>query len=128
LVKPWHSKEFPEIVGVGAGLTEMAFIELLPLPHEFVPITDTFPDVVPRVTVMLLVLAPEVIVDPVGTVQIYPVALAIGGTEYTFPILLPQALAGPVITPAGLGIGQLVVRNVISSPLPVPTLLMLLTL
>src|SRR5450759_4547833 len=111
------------MVGTGAGFTVMASVEAPPLPHEFVPITETLPDVVPRVTVMVFVLAPPVIVDPAGTVQIYPVALAIGGTEYTIPVLLPHTLTGPVITPAGLGIGQLLVKNVISPPWLVPTLL-----
>jgi hypothetical protein len=52
-----------------------------PLPHELTPQTDTFPEAVPNVTVMLLVLAPAVITAPGGRVQLYPVALDMGTME-----------------------------------------------
>jgi hypothetical protein len=72
---------------VGNGFTLTNSVAVLPLPQEFVPITETLPDVQAKVTVMVLVLRPEVIVAPGGTPQIYVEALVIGGTEYTTPVL-----------------------------------------
>ena len=43
-----------------------------PLPQVLVGVTVTFPLVLPKVTEMLVPL--PVKVDPVGTVQVYPVA------------------------------------------------------
>ena len=55
---------------LGAELIETAKLEDVPLPHVFVGVTVTFPEAEPAVTVMLVVLSPAVIVDPVGTVQV----------------------------------------------------------
>ena len=78
---------WPVMVGTGAGFMVMASVEALPLPHEFVPITETLPDVHVKLIVMVLVLTPDAIVAPGGMPQIYVVALVIGGTEYTTPLL-----------------------------------------
>ena len=40
------------------------------VPHVFVAVTLTFPDVVPNVTVAEVVPCPPVIVEPAGTVQV----------------------------------------------------------
>jgi hypothetical protein len=45
-------------------------VELVPLPHALVGVTSTLPDVVPNVTVIVLVVEPFVIDAPVGTVQV----------------------------------------------------------
>ena len=71
----------PVMVGTGAGLIVTASEEAVPLPQEFVPVTETLPEVIPKVTVILFVLVPDVMTVPGGTVQLYPVAFAIGGTE-----------------------------------------------
>jgi hypothetical protein len=42
--------------------------------QAFVAVTQTFPPPVPLVTTMLSVPCPEVIVHPVGTVQLYDMA------------------------------------------------------
>jgi hypothetical protein len=110
------------MVGEGDGLTVIARLEAGPSPQALLPFTVTGPDVFPRVTVMELVLLPAVIMDPAGTVHVYPVAPAIVPTEYTFPVLYPHAVVGPVIAPGAGGAGQLVVVNVMSLPLEVPTL------
>ena len=49
-------------------------LEEAPLPQVLVGTTDTDPAVDPKVTVMLVVFAPAVMLAPVGTVQLYPVA------------------------------------------------------
>ena len=53
----------------GNGLTVIAFVEIPPSPHEFVPLTVIFPETaeVPKLTVIeFVVLVP---VAPVGKVQ-----------------------------------------------------------
>jgi hypothetical protein len=77
------------------------------------------PDVVPKVTVMLVVPAPAVIVAPAGTLHTYPVALGIAAMLYTFPVLLTQTLVGPVMAPAW-GIGGHPETNERIDPLVVP--------
>ncbi len=42
----------------------------VPLPQVFVGVTVIFPAVEPNVTVMLMVPAPAVMVEPAGTVQV----------------------------------------------------------
>jgi len=68
----------PVTVGTGNGFTVTALLLGVPAAHELVPNTDTFPDVVPKVTVMDVVPAPAVMVAPVGTLHVYPVVLASG--------------------------------------------------
>ncbi len=55
---------------LGTELMVTAKLEAVPLPHVFVGVTVTFPDVEPAVTVILVVLSPAVMVDPVGTFQV----------------------------------------------------------
>ena len=47
---------------------------LVPLPQALVGVTSTLPEVVPKLTVIVLVEVPLVIDAPVGTVHVYPVA------------------------------------------------------
>jgi hypothetical protein len=56
--------------------------EVFPVLHAVIGVTVTVPLVtlVEIVTVIVLVLLPDVIVDPDGTVQLYPVAFATVGT------------------------------------------------
>jgi len=67
---------------VGIGLTVIASDEAIPLPQALVPLTLILPDIAvfEKLTVIELVLAPAVIVAPVGKVQLYPVAFVMAGT------------------------------------------------
>ena len=71
------------MVGVeGTGLTVTLRLELAPFPQALVPKTVTLPEEADELksTWIELVFAPEVMVAPAGTVQVYPVALVIVGT------------------------------------------------
>ena len=68
----------PVMVGTGSGFTVTARLLGAPDVQLLVPYTLTFPEVAPKVTVILVVLAPAVIVAPAGTLQVYPVALVSG--------------------------------------------------
>ena len=50
-----------------------------------------------------MVVAPETMVAPAGTVQVYPVAPGMTCTEYTTPVCPWQTGVVPVMTPAALG-------------------------
>jgi hypothetical protein len=52
-----------------------------------------------KVTVMVLVLFPEVTITPAGSIQLYPVAPGTAITEYTFPVAPLQITDGPVTAP-----------------------------
>jgi hypothetical protein len=84
-VCPWQTGEVPVIAPAAAGieLTVIYNEEDTPFPQSFVPYTVMFPDVAPaeKLTVIVLVLAPPVIVAPGGNVQLYPVAFPMAGTE-----------------------------------------------
>ena len=75
------------MVGV-AGLTVTARAFAALVPHELPAVTLMFPfcPAPPEVTVMELVVDPAVIVHPVGTVQLYDVALATAVIEYVCPV------------------------------------------
>ena len=60
---------------VGFGFTVTASVRAGLVPHELFAVTEIFPDVVPNVTFIDVVFCPEFIVDPTGTVHVYPVAL-----------------------------------------------------
>jgi hypothetical protein len=65
----------------GALLTVIVREDGLPFPQLLVGVTEIVPPAVPKVTVILLVLAPDVMVAPAGTVQLYPAAPATGEIE-----------------------------------------------
>jgi hypothetical protein len=68
----------------GIGFTVTAKLgDTIPFPQELVPITVMIPEAAVGVksTVMERVFAPPTIFTPVGTVHVYPVALAIEVTE-----------------------------------------------
>ena len=74
---------FAVTTGVG-GMGETATFnpeEVVPEPQEFVPITVMSPVSEPKSTVTEFVFVPLAIEAPGGTVQAYPVALAIGVVE-----------------------------------------------
>jgi hypothetical protein len=103
----------PEMAGTGNGLTVTAKPgEGSPFPQTLVPYTVICPEtaVAPKLTVMVLVPAPEVIVAPAGSVQLYVLALGIDGTVYMYPVPLMQTCAGPVMVPPVEGAGQVVVK------------------
>ncbi len=58
----------PAVPGTVNMLT--AIEAAVPLPHVLVGVTVTFPAVEPKVTVMLLVPVPAVMLAPAGTVQV----------------------------------------------------------
>jgi hypothetical protein len=72
----------PVIVGTGKIFTVTDRLELDPFIHIFVPYTVTFPEDATRekLTVMVLVFAPAVMVPPAGSDHIYPVAPVIAAT------------------------------------------------
>ena len=64
-----------------------------------------FPAVVPKVTVIVVVPCPEVMVAPAGIDQIYLIALETEFIEYIIPDEERQTEAGPVIVPGLIGNG-----------------------
>ncbi len=56
--------------GFAAPLIVIAALLEVPLPQVLVGVTLTLPAVEPKVTVMPVVPAPAVMVDPAGTVQV----------------------------------------------------------
>ena len=54
--------------------TVIALKLLAPLPQVFVGVTVIFPLVEPNVRTIEFVFVPDVIVAPVGTVHVYPIA------------------------------------------------------
>ena len=60
---------------------------------------------------MVLVFWPAVMVAPVGTAQVYPVAFAMAGIVYTFPADPAQTVVGPLTAPALAGRGVIVTAN-----------------
>ena len=75
------------------------------MPHWFVPATVTFPVTaeLPKLTIILLVPAPEAMVAPDGTVHEYDVTPTIGVVEYTTELVPAQTEAVPVMAFAALG-------------------------
>ena len=73
----------PGVAGV-AGETVTGFVAAAEVPQEFPAVTVMFPfcPAEPEVTVIAFVPAPEVIVHPVGTVQVYVVAFVTAPIEY----------------------------------------------
>ena len=73
------------------------------------PETATFE----KLTVIVLVLVPAVMVTPVGKLHTYPVAFVIAGTLYIIPDCPRHMGEGPVIVPAAAGCGLTVIVNVV---------------
>jgi hypothetical protein len=59
-----------EAVAVGNGFTVTAVQTCVPVKQALEGVTQTFPELVPKVTVMVLVPCPLVTVAPLGTVQL----------------------------------------------------------
>jgi hypothetical protein len=95
----------PGVVGIPNTVTVIQDAELLKQVLESV--TQMLPPADPTVTVMEVVPCPEVIVHPVGTVQLYERAPLTGLMKYTRPDWLAQTVAEPVIAP---GVGGVLVR------------------
>ena len=62
----------PGVAGAALRVTDK--VDAAEVPHVFVAVTVTFPDVEPNVIVALVVPCPAVIVDPAGAVHVYDVA------------------------------------------------------
>ena len=95
-------------------------------PQLLLLVTLTVPDVVPHVTLMLLVPCPVVMVAPVGTVQL-KVKPDAAETLYTFNLLPLQSVAAPVIALGCVG-KALPVINFVLAELETPQMLFALTL
>ena len=95
----------PGVAGV-AGDTVTAFEAAAVVPHAFPAVTVIFPfcPADPAVTVIELVPAPAVIVQPDGTVHVYVVALATAAIEYVCPVTPGHCAAVPVIVPGVDGV------------------------
>ncbi|GAA4315472.1 hypothetical protein GCM10023115_26830 [Pontixanthobacter gangjinensis] len=95
----------------GTLLEDVTVIDLEALvPQLFFATTEIVLDwlVVPGVlTVMVREFWPFVIIQLVGTVQIYSAALVISGIEYCKLVLFLQTFVGPVIDPVITGAGLL---------------------
>jgi hypothetical protein len=74
----------------------------------------------PVVTVIEVVPAPAVIVHPVGTVQLYVVALAIAAIEYTCPVWVAHCAVVPVIVPGCAGVAGVVAYVIVEEFALVP--------
>ncbi len=77
------------------------------------------PPVVPNETVIVFVLEPAVIEAPLGTVQLYPVAVFIAAMEYVTPVLFAHVLVKlPVIVPAAAGTVFITTVVLLADPFP----------
>jgi hypothetical protein len=88
---------------VGKGFTVTANDVAALVPHELLAVTEIFPDVVPKVTVMDAESCPELMTAPEGTVHEYPVAPATALTEYVF-CDAAQTVDDPVMDPGEDGV------------------------
>lgn len=68
---PAQTVSGPVMLPGGAGGGEITIVKQVAVlvPHEFDAVTQIFPPVAPKVTVMLVVPCPELIVAPDGTVH-----------------------------------------------------------
>jgi len=85
------------------------------LPHVFVGVTDTVPEVEPIVTAIEVVFEPEVITEPDGTLQVYPVAPLTAEILYVTPVCPAHTVVDPVIEPATAGIVFTVTEAVVAN-------------
>ena len=102
--------------GVTDELTVIACVLAADVPQAFCAVTDTFADVDPIVTVMLLVPAPAVIDAPAGTVQLYVIAPGTAVTEYVSPVVPAHTVVVPVIAPGVAGALFTVIVKVFEVP------------
>jgi hypothetical protein len=95
----------PGVDGV-PGSTVTVMVDADDVPHALLAVTDIAPfcPAAPEVTVMEFVPAPAVIVHPVGTVQLYVVALVTAAIEYVCPDVAGQSAIVPVIDPGVEGV------------------------
>ena len=93
------------------GLTITAKLFDALVPHELVADTVMFPfcPALPVVTVIEFDVPPAVMLHPVGTVQLYDVALATAVIEYVCPVRPGHCGVVPVIVPGVAGVPGLTV-------------------
>ena len=84
----WHTVVVPLMLAVGVGRTVTAKLLAALVPQLLPAVTVILPfcPAVPVVTVMDVVPAPAVMLQPVGTVQVYVVALVTAAMLYTCPV------------------------------------------
>src|ERR1051325_11378260 len=89
------------------GMFDPTVLHLAALaPHALVAVTQTggAPVYTPgKFTVIAVVLVPDVIVHPVGTVQLYPDAPVTAAMEKFTPVAPGHTLAGPLMAPGVAG-------------------------
>jgi hypothetical protein len=110
--------------GEGPVMAEVTGVELMdtvvltgvPIPQGDVSVTLIVPGVVPKLTVIIFVPCPDVILDPAGTVQLYvsPIVLV---TEYVIPVAFGHTETGPVIAEV-IGVELAVIVNELGVPIP----------
>ena len=71
------------------------------VPQALPAVTHTLPEVVPKLTVALVVPCPAATLAPAGTVHVYTVAFATGAMEYDIPDCPLHTVLAPVI-PVGI--------------------------
>jgi hypothetical protein len=86
-------------LGVTDAFTVIVLELDVPFPHAFVGVTEIAPPAVPKVTVILFVFEPKVIVAPAGNTQVYPVAPLTLVIEYVLPVDEAQADVDPEMAP-----------------------------
>ena len=81
------------------------------VPQELLAVTVIFPPtaLADVETVIELVLAPDVMLHPEGSVQVYDVALGTAAMLYVNPVLLTHCSAAPVMIPGATGAAGLTV-------------------
>ena len=87
---------------VGGALTVTLVLEDALVPQPLDAVTDIDPEADPKVTFMLVVPCPEVMVEPVGTVHVYVDAPVTALIEYA-PLVPVQELPAPLIEPGAAG-------------------------
>lgn len=110
----------PGCAGVpGLTVTAKVLVSLVPQALDAVTVIFPFCPALPEVTVIAFVPAPEVIVHPVGTVQVYEVAFGTAEILYVSPVIPGQTIVVPVIAPGVAGVpGFTVTAKVLTALVP----------
>ena len=105
---------------LATGLTVTAILLAALVPQLLPAVTVMFPfcPAVPVVTVMEVVPAPAVIVQPVGTLHVYVVAFVTAVMLYVCAVNPGHCVVVPVIAPGVTGIAGLIVIGCCANTVP----------